>query len=120
MAENSYSSAYDAQQCEYIDKIFSEQKQSFAKTPYASYQQRLTNLTLLKQALLDNQQALVDALSDDFQSRSADESKMADIMPTIMGINYAIKHLKKWMKGLPNFPSCLDIARTKNPQSSKS
>lgn len=98
MAENNYSADYDAQQCEQLITIFNKQKQAFANHPYPSYQQRIKHLTALKQALLDNQQALVDALSDDFNCRSADESKMADIMPTIMGINYAIKHLKKWMK----------------------
>src|SRR5690606_35451780 len=33
-----------------------------------------------------------------FSNRSADETRMAEIMPSILGIHYASKYLKKWMR----------------------
>ncbi|MCW8833533.1 MAG: aldehyde dehydrogenase family protein, partial [Colwellia sp.] len=98
MANNLYTAADDQQEIAAIDKVLSEQKQAFANEPYLSAQVRIDDLQKLKSALLKHQEALVQALSEDFGCRSVDDSKMGDLMPTIMGINYAIKHIKKWMK----------------------
>ncbi|WP_019029983.1 aldehyde dehydrogenase family protein [Colwellia piezophila] len=77
---------------------FSDQKNYFAQNIYPSYQQRITDLNKLKRLLIDNQQAFIDAMSEDFGHRSADDSKLGDILSTVMGINYTIKRLKRWMK----------------------
>ncbi len=61
-------------------------------------QTRIDDLVKLKMVILEHQEALAEALSKDFGCRSVDDSKMADLMPTVMGINYAIKHINKWMK----------------------
>ena len=98
MASNLYTSADDQQEICAVDEILIAQKQAFAKQPYLSAQTRIDDLQMLKSALLENQEALVTALSKDFGCRSVDDSKMGDLMPTIMGINYAVKHIKKWMK----------------------
>ena len=74
------------------------QQQFFLKNAYPSYQQRIDDLKALKGLLIDNQQALSDAMSQDFGHRSADDSKIGDILTTVMGINYSIKRLKGWMK----------------------
>ncbi|MFT7008763.1 MAG: coniferyl-aldehyde dehydrogenase [Colwellia sp.] len=63
-----------------------------------SAETRINDLTKLKIAILDHQEQLVQALSKDFGCRSIDDSKMGDLLPTIMGINYSIKHINKWMK----------------------
>lgn len=98
MANNLYSAADDQQEIKAIDEILITQKQYFASEPYLSAQARIADLLTLKSAILEHQEALVLALSKDFGCRSLDDSKMGDLMPTIMGINYAIKHIKKWMK----------------------
>ncbi len=98
MANNLYTFADEQQEISAIDGILITQKQAFANEPYLSAQARIDDLQTLKSAILNNQAALIQALSKDFGSRSVDDSKMGDLMPTIMGINYAIKHIKKWMK----------------------
>ncbi len=77
---------------------FLQQKQHFTNNTYPSYQDRISDLTKLKAILIDNQQAFIDAMSQDFGHRSADDTKLGDILSTVMGINYAIKKLKGWMK----------------------
>jgi coniferyl-aldehyde dehydrogenase len=77
---------------------FSQQKEYFANNTYPSYQNRISDLNKLKTILIDNQDAFIDAMSQDFGHRSADDSKIGDILTTVMGINYAIKKLKGWMK----------------------
>jgi len=98
MANNLYTPADDQQEIMAVDEILIAQKQAFATQPYLSAQARIDDLQTLKSAILKNQAALITALSKDFGCRSVDDSKMGDLMPTIMGINYAIKHIKKWMK----------------------
>ena len=77
---------------------FSQQKKYFANNTYPSYQERISELKKLKAILIDNQDAFIDAMSQDFGHRSADDSRIGDILTTVMGINYAIKKLKRWMK----------------------
>jgi len=98
MASNSYTQADDREQIALVDDVFQLQKAAFKLQPYLDAASRIHDLQLLKKALLDHQQSLVEALSEDFGCRSLDDSKMADLMPTVMGINYALKRVKKWMK----------------------
>lgn len=98
MANNLYSTADDQQEIALINEVLSKQKEAFAIEPYLSAQARIDDLIQLKAVILEHQERLVKALSIDFGCRSIDDSKMGDLMPTIMGINYAIKQIKKWMK----------------------
>ena len=77
---------------------FLQQKKYFANNTYPSYQERIRDLTKLKTILIENQDDFIDAMSQDFGHRSADDSRVGDILTTVMGINYAIKKLKNWMK----------------------
>ncbi|HBL87732.1 MAG TPA: coniferyl-aldehyde dehydrogenase, partial [Alcanivorax sp.] len=52
----------------------------------------------LKPMLLDNMDAWVEALNADFGNRSADETKLAEMLTSVEGIKYHAKHLRKWMK----------------------
>jgi len=98
MASNHYSAQYDEQQKQLINDIFQQQKIAYQQQPYPQYSERITKLQTLKQAILSHQTELIEALAADFNHRSSDDSKLGDILPTIMGINYAIKHLKGWLK----------------------
>ncbi len=52
----------------------------------------------LRDLLSNERQALIDAISQDFSHRSADETLLAELMPSLHGIHYASQHLKGWMK----------------------
>lgn len=98
MADNFYSQGYDQQQIAQLKSIFIEQKQAYQKQPYLSLADRLNDLQRLKKALLDYQNPIITAISEDFATRSKDDTKLGDILPTVLAINYTLKHLKKWMK----------------------
>ncbi len=99
MANNLYSAADDQQEIHLVDEALLLQKAAFVNDPYLSAQTRIDDLVKLKTVVLAHQEDLVQAMSKDFGCRSVDDSKMGDLMPTILGgINYAIKHIKKWMK----------------------
>ena len=73
-------------------------KNSFNKVPFPDIKQRQQDLRSLKALLLDNQDALIQAMGQDFGNRSSDDSKIGDILTTVQGINYSLAHIKKWMK----------------------
>ncbi|AZZ90435.1 aldehyde dehydrogenase family protein [Hahella sp. KA22] len=83
---------------QHLHRAFQAQKRAFDHAPNPSYEVRRDTLIRLKKALLNNQEALLDAINEDFSSRSRDETLLAEFMPAIQGINYTLKHLKSWMK----------------------
>ncbi|WP_440876541.1 coniferyl aldehyde dehydrogenase [Thalassotalea sp. PLHSN55] len=98
MADNLYTPEQDQQQIQDIDNLLAAQRVAFNQDRFPSYESRVADLKQLKSAILKFKQPLIEALSQDFGCRSEDDSTIADILPTVMGINYAIKKVKKWMK----------------------
>src|SRR5690606_4167219 len=101
-------SQQDTQQ---LEQLLTLQRTAFRANPLPSADQRRTWLRALRKLLVQEQESIIQAISRDFSNRSADETRMAEIMPSILGIHYASKHLKKWMKtsrravGLPFQPA---------------
>ncbi|MCT8987424.1 coniferyl aldehyde dehydrogenase [Shewanella phaeophyticola] len=81
-----------------LAQLLDTQRSRYLSQPAPSYQSRVDKLTQLKLALLDNQQAIIDALNLDYGHRSSNDTVISDIMPCVNNINYTIKHLKSWMK----------------------
>ncbi len=63
-----------------------------------SAEQRRAWLKALRELILGEKQALIEAVSRDFSNRAAEETLLAEIMPSLHGIDYASKRLGKWMK----------------------
>lgn len=60
------------------------------------WQVRRHRLTQLEHLVMDNQAAIIDAISADFGQRSAAETTMLEIFPTLEAIRHAQKHGKAW------------------------
>ncbi|WP_137819280.1 coniferyl aldehyde dehydrogenase [Pseudomonas sp. 2FG] len=86
------------QQIAQLDDLFSRQREAFRANPMPTAEQRMQWLNALRELLLGEQEALVQAISQDFSNRAAEETLLAEIMPSVQGIHYASKRLKKWMK----------------------
>jgi coniferyl-aldehyde dehydrogenase len=81
-----------------LKRTFEAQKRAFTHNPNPSYEFRRDTLIRLKKALLNNQERIIEAINEDYSSRSKDESMLAEFMPVIQSINYTLKHLKEWMR----------------------
>lgn len=81
-----------------LEGLLARQRDAFLASPNPSAEQRRAWLKALRRLLIDEQEAIIAAISEDFGNRSADETRMAEIMPAVMGIHFASKHLKTWMK----------------------
>jgi len=73
-------------------------KHSYNENPYPILEQRKELLQKLKQSLLAHEDEFYQALSEDYGYRSDFETLVADFLPSVMGINYTLKRLRKWMK----------------------
>lgn len=81
-----------------LDRMFATQRMAFAANPMPTHGERSQWLACLHHLICAEKQALIEAISSDFSHRSADETLLAEIMPSLFGISDALKHLKKWMK----------------------
>ncbi|NWE50539.1 coniferyl aldehyde dehydrogenase [Pseudomonas gingeri] len=86
------------QQLGELQRLFQVQRQAYAAHPMPPAEQRRQWLDSLRQLLSDERQALVEAISHDFGNRSADETLLAELMPSLHTLHYARRHLKGWMK----------------------
>lgn len=78
--------------------LFERQRMAFQANPSPNGEDRQQWLEALHDVLASNQQSLIDAISADFGNRSADETRLAEIMPSLHGIHYAKRRLQRWMK----------------------
>lgn len=81
-----------------LSDLFETQKQSYQQHPYPDYHERRQRLLRLKRLILDHQDDIASALHADFGGRSVHETQNAEILPSILGLNHALRHLKRWMK----------------------
>jgi len=79
-------------------RIFTLQREAYLRHPYPSIEERKANLDALERILLDNADAIAEAINTDFGHRSAEESKMLELFTCVDGIRHTRKKLKKWMK----------------------
>jgi coniferyl-aldehyde dehydrogenase len=86
------------QPLEELQTLFDDQRAAYAANPMPPAAQRQQWLKALRDLLSNERQALIDAISQDFSHRSADETLLAELMPSLHGIHYASRHLKGWMK----------------------
>ena len=81
-----------------VSEAFQRQRAAFVKDPYVSLEQRRNHLSTLEQLLRDNQDAICEAINQDFGNRSMHETKMLELFGSIDGLKDARRQLKKWMK----------------------
>ncbi|TCB55218.1 coniferyl aldehyde dehydrogenase [Acinetobacter terrae] len=81
-----------------LQQLFEKQQQAFTENSYPSLEQRRQHLKTLQQLILQNKTEINVAISHDFSNRSHSETEMFEVMTSVLGIKYALKNLKKWMR----------------------
>jgi coniferyl-aldehyde dehydrogenase len=74
------------------------QRAAYLAHPNPSFAERKADLLKLKAFVVDNRDAILDAISKDYGNRSRHESLFAEIFSIIDGVGHTLKHLKEWMK----------------------
>ena len=83
------------QQIDALAPLLAAQRAAYRANPMPSAEQRRAWLKTLRDLILGEKQALIDAVSSDFSNRAASETLLAEIMPSLHGIGYASKRLGK-------------------------
>lgn len=78
--------------------LLQAQKTAYQAQPLASAAERIERLSRLRQVLVTHQDAIAQAISDDFGNRSLDETKLSEIMSCLESIDYTCKRVSRWMK----------------------
>lgn len=81
-----------------LTRVFEAQRAAYKLRPMPSADERIAHLAQLKRVLVKYQDDLAQAASDDFGSRSQDETKIAEILTTLEGIKYYSKNVRNWMR----------------------
>ncbi len=78
--------------------VFDEQRAHYRAHRNPDYRERVADLKALHRMLVENREALIDAVNRDYGCRSRFETILSELLMNQEGILDAIKHLKKWMK----------------------
>jgi coniferyl-aldehyde dehydrogenase len=78
-------------------RIFKLQREAYLRAPFPSHDERVARLRALDRLLVENKQAIADAIMADFGHRAVEETLMAELFTSVDGIRDAIKKLSSWM-----------------------
>lgn len=81
-----------------LEQLLARQRVAFAAQPLPNASQRKAWLSALRDMLLAEQDAIGQAIARDFGRRSRDETRMAELLPCLQGIDHAKRHLSRWMR----------------------
>lgn len=79
-------------------RVFQLQREAYLRDPYPSREERRDRLRKVERILVDNVDAIVEAIAQDFGHRSAEETKILEVFPVLDGLRHTLRHLRKWMK----------------------
>ncbi len=83
---------------ERVAKLFALQQAAALKEPNPGADERRSRLKALKRQVTRYQDVLAEAMSQDFGFRPVAESKMLDLLGSVLEVNHAIAHVRRWMK----------------------
>ena len=81
-----------------LSELLHAQRTAFNADPMPSLAFRRERLERLYSALIEHQEALVSAISDDFGNRARQETLFAELLPALQSIKHTSRHLRRWMK----------------------
>lgn len=83
---------------EHMQLVFTQQRATFEAEPYPDLDSRRSKLFQLKKQIIRYQDVIATAINTDFSSRSTDESKLLDLLGSVLEAEHAIRHLRRWMR----------------------
>jgi coniferyl-aldehyde dehydrogenase len=81
-----------------LQEALAVQQAAYLAAPCPSARQRQEDLRQLARMLTEHKQALVEAIAQDYGSRSSFETLFAEFLVVIQSIGHARKHVARWMK----------------------
>jgi acyl-CoA reductase-like NAD-dependent aldehyde dehydrogenase len=80
-----------------LDKLLAVQRTAFARSPYPDAETRERRLAALERLLRENVAPLAAAIALDFGHRSAHETRLLELFPSLEAVRHARRRVRKWM-----------------------
>ena len=74
------------------------QRAAYAQDPVPAYRERVDDLRRLRRFILENREALIDAVDRDYGSRSRHETQFGELVPVLDAVKQALHRLRAWMR----------------------
>lgn len=81
-----------------LEALFDRQREARGGAPGLDRAERVAGLRALEALLLENREALCEAVDRDFRGRSRAETRLLEIFPALEAVRHAQRHLDAWMK----------------------
>jgi coniferyl-aldehyde dehydrogenase len=79
-------------------RVFQIQREAYLRHPYPSLAERREQLAALERVLVENRDAIAEAIHRDFGHRSTEESLILELFTCVDGIRHTRKKLRRWMR----------------------
>jgi coniferyl-aldehyde dehydrogenase len=79
-------------------RVFQLQRAAYLAAPYPSLEERRERLRAVERVLLDDRDAIAEAIHRDFGHRCTEESLLLELFTCVDGIRHTIKKLPRWMR----------------------
>ncbi|HSD43848.1 MAG: coniferyl aldehyde dehydrogenase [Bacteroidota bacterium] len=80
-----------------LDKLFAAQRAAVARSPYPDAETRERRLAALERLLRENAEPIAAAIALDFGHRSAHETRLLELFPSLEAVRHARRRVRKWM-----------------------
>jgi coniferyl-aldehyde dehydrogenase len=97
-----------------LQATLNRQRAAHLAHPYPSLAERKADLLKLQSFIRDHRDAIAHTISQDYGNRSVHETLFAEIFAVIDGVDYVLKHLKKWMRPQRRSVDLLNFFGAKN------
>ena len=81
-----------------LQAAYEAQRRAYAADPVPSYAQRVADLRTLRRFIVENREALLEAVNRDYGNRSRHETLFGELVPVLDGVKHALRHLRAWMR----------------------
>ncbi|HEX2493458.1 MAG TPA: coniferyl aldehyde dehydrogenase [Steroidobacter sp.] len=81
-----------------LGALYREQRSAFERDSAPDARVRRERLRLLERVLLDNADAITNAISADFGHRPATETQLIEVFQSLESLRYARRHVGRWMR----------------------
>ncbi|MEY2896969.1 MAG: hypothetical protein RL669_1238, partial [Pseudomonadota bacterium] len=80
-----------------LGSIFEAQRHARARAPFPHWPERRARLEKLRELLLDHEAEIITAIDADFGGRSAFNTRLADIFPSVHELKVMLREGRHWM-----------------------
>lgn len=81
-----------------LEQALLAQRAAYRAAPMPTEAERRHDLQTLRRFVLEQREAIGEAISRDYGHRSRHETELTEVMPVLKDIDHALKHLRGWMR----------------------